>query len=121
MKKISIALVFLLSSSVYLVGQNCNSLPKQFDSYLQAIKLIKVSEFKTIDNLPYGKSSWIASATYYTCDGITGYLIYTTDKGKEYIHEKVPNQVWIDFKNASSSGSYYIKNIQGKYELLLSR
>lgn len=118
-------IIYLFVFSLFIVGrinsQNCVNLPEKFYSYSQAIRSIKASTFNSIDNLPSGKSSWITRATYYSCDGLTGYLVYTTDKGKEYIHKKVPIRVWIEFKNASSSGSYYIRNIQGKYKLQLTR
>lgn len=112
----AIALCFLLSFAGY--GQSCNDLPEKFHSYNQAIKAIQDVTFKSTDKLPYGKSSWITSATYYSCDGYTGYLVYTTDKGKEYVHENIPIRVWTEFKNASSSGSYYVHNIKGRYRLV---
>lgn len=105
--------MLLISESVK--SQSCKDLPSKFYSFSQAINAIQNSTFKSTDKLPYGKSSWIASATYYSCDGIFGYLLYTTDKGNEYLHEKVPKRVWTEFKNSSSSGSYYVKNIKGRY------
>jgi hypothetical protein len=98
-------------------SQTCKELPVYFSSYNQAIKSIKSKSFILTDRLPFGKSSWIKNATYYSCDGETGYLVYSTDKGREYIHEKVPLRVWREFKNASSSGSYYVSNIKGRYRL----
>lgn len=118
MKKIIYLLIFFLLHGGILKSQSCVDLPDKFYSFNQAIRAIKITSFKTIDNLPYGKSSWIVSAKYYTCDGIFGYLIYTTDKGKEYIHEKVPIRIWTEFKNASSSGSYYVYNIKGRFRLV---
>ena len=118
MKQISFTIAFCLLLSFTGHGQSCKDLPDNFDSYSQAIDEIQNASFKSTDKLPYGKSSWITSATYYTCDGYTGYLVYTTDKGKEYVHEKIPIQVWTEFKNASSSGSYYVHNIKGRYRLV---
>jgi len=117
MKQISIALLFLL---IYSTGksQSCKDLPTKFSSYRQAVNSIKGSKFILTDQLPDGKSSWIKSANYYSCDGYNGYLIYRTEKGKEYIHEKVPISVWKGFKTANSSGSYYVHNIKGKYRLV---
>lgn len=113
-KTINLFIILLLLGGI-VKSQTCIDLPDKFYSYSQAISSIKAAKFKFIDNLPYDKSSWIASATFYTCNGILGYLVYTTDKGKEYIHEKVPIRIWTEFKNASSSGSYYVKNIKGRY------
>lgn len=109
-------LFLLIGGTPY--AQSCKDLPDNFQSYYQAIRAIKGASFKTTDRLPFGKSSWIANATYYSCDGTTGYLVYSTYKGREYIHEKVPFRVWIEFKNASSSGSFYNYNIKGRYRLV---
>lgn len=118
MKQIPFAVAFLLLLSFAGHAQSCINLPDKFYSYSQAIEAIQNATFKSTDKLPYDKSSWIISATYYTCEGYTGYLVYTTDKGKEYVHEKIPIRVWTEFKNASSSGSYYVHNMKGKYRLV---
>lgn len=117
MNRIIYLFIFSMLLSGIAKSQSCINLPERFSSYSQAISEIKSATFKSIDDLPHGKSSWIISATFYTCDGIFGYLIYATDKGKEYIHEKVPVRIWTEFKNASSSGSYYVKNIKGRFQL----
>lgn len=118
MKLLSFAIAFCLFISFTYHGQSCKDLPDKFDTYSQASNAIQNAAFKFTDNLPDGKSSWITSANYYSCDGYTGYLVYTTDNGKEYIHEKVPVRVWTEFKTASSSGSYYVHHIKGKYRLV---
>ncbi len=117
-KRLSLSLAFTLVINGTAFAQTCKDLPDNFSSYNQAIKAIRSFGFKITDKLPYGKSSWIVNATYYSCDGETGYLVYSTDKGKEYIHEKVPLRVWREFKTASSSGSYYVSNIKGRYRLI---
>lgn len=116
--RLTFSLIIILVIGGAAFGQSCKDLPDKFSSYNQAIKAVKSVNFKTTDRLPYGKSSWIVSATFYSCDGTSGYLVYSTDKGKEYIHEKVPFSIWLDFKNASSSGSYYVHNVKGKYRLV---
>ena len=118
MKKISFVLAFCLLLNCTTKSQSCKDLPDKFNSYSQAINAIQESSFEYTDRLPYGKSSWITSANYYSCDSYYGYLVYTTNKGREYIHEKVPKRVWIEFKIASSSGSYYVSNIKGRYRLV---
>ena len=118
MKQIFFIITFFLLIGNSAYSQSCKQLPVKFYSYSQAIQEIKKATFKYTDKLPYGKSSWMLSASYYSCDGSNGYLIYTTDKGKEYIHEKIPMHVWIEFKNASSSGSYYVQKIKGRYRMV---
>jgi hypothetical protein len=102
-------------------GQTCKNLPNSFYTYNQAITKIKSSSFVFTDFLLPESSSWIESAKYFSCDKQVGYLIYATLSGKEYIHHNVPMNIWLSFKNASSKGSYYVKNIKGKYKLILSR
>jgi hypothetical protein len=107
-------LFFLLNCN----SQPCTSLPAKFSSYSAAIAAITKIDFKYTDNLQTGKSSWIVTANYYSCDGKTGYIIYITTKGKKYIHEGVPKSIWLEFKTAPSSGSYYNFNIKNKYRLV---
>ena len=98
----------------------CEQLPKQFSSYQEAAKKIKEANFKIIDKVNTSKSSWINSASYYSCDGSTGYFIFVA-KGKEYIHTGVPYSVWSEFKNAESFGGFYNKKIKHKYILYLKQ
>jgi len=118
MRKIIITIISTLLFVGTVNSQSCKQLPDKFNSFSQAKSIIHNTTFKYTDKLPYGKSSWIASATFYSCDGLTGYLVYTTDKGREYIHEKVPIRIWEEFKNASSSGSYYVHNIKGRFRVV---
>ena len=118
MKKIIIVVSIILSLVTACKSQSCKDLPESFNSYTEAIDAIKDAQFKLTDKLPNGKSSWIIKADYYSCDTKVGYMVYTTAKGREYIHEAVPKSVWLEFKNATSSGSYYDYNIKHKYRLV---
>lgn len=118
MKKIIIAVSIIVYFVTPCKSQSCKDLPESFNSYSEAIDAIKEAQFKLTDKLPSGKSSWIIKANYYSCDNQVGYMVYTTAKGHEYIHEGVPKGVWLEFKNATSSGSYYDYNIKHKYRLL---
>ena len=118
MKQVILFFFLCLLISNAVKSQSCKNLPDQFYSYGEAIRSIQGSTFETTDELPHGKSSWIKSANYYSCNGNFGYLVYTADKGKKYVHEKVPIKVWSEFKNAKSSGSYYVNNIKGRYRLV---
>ena len=97
----------------------CNNLPSNFSSYQQAIRTIQNTKFVLTDRLPSGKSSWIKTANYYSCNGTNGYMIYTTDKGRQYIHSGLPLNVWQAFKTASSSGSFYVRNMKNRYRFQL--
>jgi len=107
-----------LQSTIY--GQDCSKLPTTFTSYDQATSLVKNSVFRLKETVDTSKSSWIRGATFYSCDGVKGFLILKTDS-HEYIHQNVPIDVWRGFKQADSFGSYYNANIQGNYRLFLTK
>ena len=98
-------------------SQDCSTLPQKFSSYKQAIELVQNSRFVFTDEANTSSSSWISSASYYSCDGKTGYLVYSTNSGKEYIHQGVPINIWRGFKNAASKGSFYNANIKNRFQL----
>lgn len=102
------------------LSQDCNKLPERFTSYDQAISLVKRSTFKIEEIANTSRSSLFTSAKYYSCNGFTGYLIYKTNRGYEYIHKGVPINVWEEFKNASSKGSYYNINLKNRFQLKLN-
>lgn len=118
MKKLLIAIaICLLMFSCH--SQECNNLPSNFNKYKEAISKVKKTNFKFTDEANTSRSSWITSAKYYNCDGLTGYFIYTTRRKYEYIHKDVPILIWKQFKNAPSFGSFYNEKIKYKYQLIL--
>lgn len=98
---------------------SCDDLPVQFSSYDQAQEMVKGSRFRFSEHINTAESSWIDSASYYSCDGKTGYFIFYTI-GRSYIYDKMPLEIWEGFKQASSHGSYYNKHIKGRYILYLA-
>lgn len=120
MYKFKIALVcFFIASLTGFAQTNCIKLPSTFKSYSQATNIVKAAKFKIIETANTSKSTWVKSATYYSCDGKTGYLIIML-KSKEYIHANLPYSIWKGFKNAASKGKYYDSNIRYKYRLNLN-
>ena len=116
--KSSCFFLLLLFLAASCTSQTCQSLPKTFSNYTEALSAVKSSKFKVFEELNTSSSSWIRGASYYSCDGVTGYFILKTDE-KEYIHSGVPIGVWRRFKNAESFGSAYNKNFKGRYTLEL--
>ena len=107
-------------TSLRVYGQNdCNKLKTNFTSYSEAINTIKSTKFKIAEDVNTSRSSWVRGASFYSCDKISGYFIIKTDNGS-YIYNNLPISVWISFKNASSFGSYYDKNIRYRYKLYLT-
>ena len=95
----------------------CTEITTPFKTYSEAKNTVQSIDFKYTDEVDTSKSSWIRGAQYYSCEGETGYLVYQTDK-KEYIHQQVPVEVWEEFKNAESFGSFYNENLKHKYRVV---
>ena len=110
--------IFSLSIVSSCVRKDCNYIDKPFDTYENALNIIKLTDFKFTDDCNTRKNSWIYDAEYYSCDGKIGYLIIET-KSKNYIHSKVPIEMWKEFKNSSSFGKYYNRKLKGRFRLLL--
>lgn len=119
MRRVILSILFF-ASFASCNSQNCKQLPEIFSSYQEAITKVKSSTFQTKETANTSESSWIKSAKYYSCDGNTGYFIYTTNRGYEYIHKGVPKEIWEEFKKASSKGSYYDHYIKSNYQLPLN-
>lgn len=106
MKKL-ILLTCLLSVIISLQAQSCKNLPTHFNSYDEAVRKIENATFQIKDKITYYNSLWISKATYHSCDGKTGYFILYAQNGSNYIHKRVPLNIWKQFKDADSFGSYY--------------
>ncbi len=110
-------LIFLSCTKERQNISDCSEINTSFKTYNEAKNTIESITFKFVDDVDTSRSSWIRSANYYSCDGKTGYFIYTTKK-KKYIHENLPLVVWDDFKNAESFGKFYNKHIKHRYRLI---
>lgn len=98
---------------------NCTNLQSNFTTYTEAYNKIRSTEFAFVEDINTSKSSWISGASYYSCDNNFGYFILSTDS-KNYIYKDLPINIWRDFKNANSLGSYYNLNIKNRYQLYLT-
>ena len=114
----SIVILLFNAFAISSFSQSCKNIPAHFNSYENALEFVKNASFKYKDEVNTSKSTWIRSASYYSCDGKVGYFIYSTDK-QEYIHAGVPFEIWKGFKNAESFGSYYDHFIKKKYRFYL--
>lgn len=110
---------FLMLLLVACGGGDCNELPKNYSSYDEAIQKIKSADFDLEESVNTSKSSWIRGAEYYSCDGISGFLILQTDNDN-YIYSGVTREIWQDFKNAESLGNFYHQRIKNKYQFKLN-
>ena len=116
-KKIFLIFFLLLPISGF-TQNNCKDLPKTFNNYNEALTKVRNAKFSFIDNVNTSRSSFINSAYYYSCDGITGFMIIGLNN-HQYIHKDLPMKIWLSFKSASSFGAFYTQNIRNKYRLTL--
>ncbi len=111
-----VAIFFLACST----KNKCEQLQKHFLTYEDAVKKIKSTDFIIQEEANTSKSSWIKSASFYSCDGILGYFIMKTAE-KEYLYAEMPYTIWTEFKNAGSFGNYYNRSIKHRYAYTLSK
>jgi hypothetical protein len=101
-------------------GTECDKLPKNYSSYNEAIKIITAADFQIEETVNTSKSSWVRGASYYSCDGATGFFILKTDN-QDYLYSGVPAEIWQGFKNAESFGNFYNHNIKHRYTFNLNQ
>lgn len=122
--KIKQLFTYILLQSLFFVSCsqkiNCDQLSQNFTSYEKALTEIKSAQFKIKESVNTSKSSWIENASYYSCNGETGFFIFETAK-KEYLYTSMPYSIWLEFKNAESLGSYYNDKIKHNYIFTLSK
>ncbi|MDH7459891.1 KTSC domain-containing protein [Chitinophagaceae bacterium 26-R-25] len=99
-------------------AQNCKSIPSVFNSYEQAKQIVTAASFPFRQTIMTTKSSWIREATYYSCDGKTGFFLFKTNN-QTYIHQDVPLTIWKGFVAADSYGSFYDHYLKHKFPLKL--
>lgn len=118
MKKASLILIFIFTT-LFSFSQNCENIPSSFPSYSKALNIVESSIFSVKENIKTAKSSWIFNASFYSCDGKTGFLVITTKK-KKYLFQNVPIFIWRGFKDTDSFGTYYNQNIRNRYKVYLN-
>lgn len=115
-KIISYLLVFIFLQSC---SENCKEMPNSFSSYEQAREMVLTSDYKIEESADVSDSAWITSVLYLSCDGVNGFFVIKTNR-KTYIHQNMPYQVWQNFREAESKGSFFSRNIRGHYQLKLN-
>lgn len=117
---LTLSICSALTISSCRTKDSCDKLPTQFSSYDQAVSKIESSDFKIKEEANTSKSSWIRGASFYSCDGNTGFYILQTDK-QDYLYTNMPYSVWTEFKNAESLGKFYNENIKHRYIFQLTK
>jgi hypothetical protein len=96
----------------------CGNLPSHFANKETAIQAVIHAEFPLNEQYNSAKTSWIRSASYFSCDLKTGYFIFST-VDKVFIHKGMPLALWNAFKTAPDPGKYYNRHIKNKFTLIL--
>lgn len=115
-KIISYLLVFIFLQSC---SENCNELPNSFNNYEQAKEMVLKSNYQITEIADVSDSHWITYVEYLSCDGLNGFFVIKI-KDKTYIHQNMPYNVWQNFIEAESKGSFYSRKIRGRYQLKLN-
>jgi hypothetical protein len=116
MKKILLVSILLIYSLNVSAQNSCNSLPNSFSTYSDAERQIYNTSFYFVDKCNTGGSSWIKAASFYSCDGKSGFMFIVTSS-ETYIHQNLPISLWQNFKRANSFGGFYTSYIRGNYHL----
>jgi len=109
--------VTTLLHSVSCSAQNCKEPQDGFSTYSEVTDFLNSTKFTYTDHCNTSKSSWVVSASYYSCDNKQGFFVFNTKK-KTYTHKNVPKSVWLAFKKSDSFGKFYNDKIKGNYQLV---
>ena len=95
--------------------QSCEQIEEKYVDADRMVDLLKQTSFNFSEQIDTSQSSWIKAASYYSCDGAVGFFVLRTSK-KVYLYKDVPKDLWSRFKQADSLGSFYNRQIKGRYE-----
>ncbi len=101
----------------YLVGPRhtgCDSLNIGGLPAGEALTAIENTIFRFDQKFKLSRAEGLRAGHFYSCDGISGFLIVTSGQEK-VIHKEVPKKVWDEFISTSGLEEFYTKRIQGSY------
>lgn len=90
----------------------CNSL----DGKAVSIEQIEEATFRLVEQLKISRYHTPAAATYYSCDGLTGYLVVLNAKGIKTVYHEVPTAIWKRFNTHVDPVGYYRDSIATRYD-----
>ena len=126
MKQLYFTILFLVP--ILCMGQKCKDLPKEFTSFNDALTHLYETEFsfedrrsETVQSLSEKKNPKLVDAQYYSCDNKTGFAKFIFLTGDSYLYEKIPIEIWSDYKKCTSPDLYYENNIVNKYKCIFKQ
>lgn len=102
--------IFLLAGQVYSQEKkynypvtpektNCDSIMISGMDTVRVISLINNSSFRIEQSFRLTRKNGLQKASYYSCDGLTGYLVFKY-KNKEYYREGINIHDWENLKKS---------------------
>lgn len=113
MKKLFVIPAILLALACS--KQDCSTLESSYETPALAISAITKAEYKFKEIKSTPNSSSIKRLEYYSCDGVTGFLIVYTLTNDQFLHKGVPLEEWKEISTSKYVKNYYNDNIKGKY------
>ena len=94
---------------------NCDSLHLTEHSPLEVISAIENSSFRFDQGFKISRVTGIRAGHYYSCDGVSGYLILTIGKEKK-VYPEIPKILWNEFISSSDLDGFYDRKIKTEYK-----
>jgi hypothetical protein len=94
---------------------NCDSLHMTELSPLEMISAIENSSFRFDQGFKVSRVTGIRAGHFYSCDGVSGYLILTIGKEKK-IFPAIPKILWNEFITSSDLDGFYESKIKTEYK-----
>jgi hypothetical protein len=94
---------------------DCEKLPAKFSSGEDLVNFIKDKKFAYSDSIKISNEKFLTAASYLSCDGESGYFIYTRHGIKEYFRSKVPIAIWNEFKVSQKKDDFFFQKIDPYY------
>ncbi|ELR73061.1 hypothetical protein C900_00141 [Fulvivirga imtechensis AK7] len=94
---------------------NCHELPVSFNSTEKAIETLKSTTFRLQESIKISRYRSPRAAQFYSCDGLTGFLMVEETEDILMVYRAVPQDAWSQFSNSTDPIGYYENNIKGKY------
>lgn len=97
---------------------NCDKLPHSFKSAAAALVRIDSSTFRFRESIDLSRFRTPRSATYYSCDGKTGFLVVQETTDSRVIYSDIPKTVWENFINSDDPFDFYAHHVKAIYSTI---
>lgn len=112
--------VFAQVEHNYKVGPqsaNCDTLDISSFPLKEAISTIELTTFRYQQQFKISRTYGVMNARFYSCDGISGYLVIRVDK-KDFIYLEVPETKWRGLISSADINDFYDTEIKENYDFI---